>query len=101
MAMSSDPTPGHIFPAAFPGMTIRALWMFVAIDEHGNEGLMSFVSGGSTLPLLTTNGDNVATLKTVAKALAERNPAARVELRVWQGEMRVLDVIPASGTVRA
>lgn len=97
MVMFNEPVPGRLLPSAFPGMKIRALWMFVAIDERGNEALLSFQSGGQQLPLLTTNGDNVAILKEVAKSIADRNPAHRIELRLFQGEMRVLDVIPVAG----
>lgn len=74
-----------------PGHRIRAVWLFVAIDTDGDEGLPAFESKGVIIPMVCTDEARVASLRPMA-ARAARERGVRIELVRFGGEREVLEV---------
>lgn len=65
-----------------PTRILKYCWLFVGINEDGDEALiMCRGQNGAWYPLLTLDPRKLDGLKAVAKAWAQETPGHRIELR--------------------
>lgn len=53
-----------------PGKIIKELWVFVAVDESGDEGVTMFPTPDGPLPMVTAEEEHVRQMVLVAQRIA-------------------------------
>ena len=55
----------------YPGFRVEELWVFIGIDDDGDEGVMAFQSGQGVVPLVAADETRRRQLEPIAKQIAE------------------------------
>lgn len=77
-----------------PGKRIESVWLFVAVDEDGDEGLPAFGErGGMLMPMVASDEKRRDLLLEHARQIVTSVPGHRIEVRRFTGDYIVEEII--------
>jgi len=60
---------------------VESIWVVVAFDRFGNEGVPAMTVDDITLPMMVTKADNLGMLRTMAKRALKADTVEKVVIR--------------------
>lgn len=78
---------------ADPGKRITMVWLFVAVDTDGDEGLPAFMVKGTMMPMVASDERRRDILLEEARRIVRLVPGTKIEVRRFDGPFEVEAVI--------